>query len=406
MTTNEQYNVPELRFPEFEEKWVEKSLSDLFTFKNGINAVKEDYGTGYKFINVLDIIGNDYITNDTIIGSVNVSLDVFNKNIVEFGDILFQRSSETRNEVGQANVYLDKDKPATFGGFVIRGKAKEEYDPLFMNSLLKTKSSRKEITSKSGGSTRYNVGQDTLSSVNIFTTNIKEQTKISTFLTTVDKRLKLLQAKKVELIKYKKGVMQKLFSQKIRCKDENGDSFPDWKNKTLKEITEIKMGQSPSSKSYNLDQKGLPLIQGNADIINRLSKPRQWTDSPTKTCDITDILLTVRAPVGAVAKSIHKACIGRGVCSIKNNAFSDLEFLYQLLLWFEPKWGSIEQGSTFTAVSGQDIRNLKVLIPNSIVEQKKIADFLILIDKSVENISQQIGDSLAFKQGLLKKMFV
>jgi type I restriction enzyme S subunit len=200
--------------------------------------------------------------------------------------------------------------------------------------------------------------------------------------------------------------MQKLFSQKIRCKDENGDSFPDWKNKTLKEITEIKMGQSPSSKSYNLDQKGLPLIQGNADIINRLSKPRQWTDSPTKTCDITDILLTVRAPVGAVAKSIHKACIGRGVCSIKNNAFSDLEFLYQLLLWFEPKWGSIEQGSTFTAVSGQDIRNLKVLIPNSIVEQKKIADFLILIDKSVENISQQIGDSLAFKQGLLKKMFV
>jgi type I restriction enzyme S subunit len=197
MTTNEQYNVPELRFPEFEEKWVEKSLSDLFTFKNGINAVKEDYGTGYKFINVLDIIGNDYITNDTIIGSVNVSLDVFNKNIVEFGDILFQRSSETRNEVGQANVYLDKDKPATFGGFVIRGKAKEEYDPLFMNSLLKTKSSRKEITSKSGGSTRYNVGQDTLSSVNIFTTNIKEQTKISTFLTTVDKRLKLLQAKKV-----------------------------------------------------------------------------------------------------------------------------------------------------------------------------------------------------------------
>ncbi|MBH0076023.1 restriction endonuclease subunit S [Pseudoalteromonas sp. SWYJ118] len=406
MTKNNQDILPILRFPEFEGSWVEKSLSDFLTFKNGINAGKEAYGTGYKFINVLDIINNDFITHDDIIGSVNVSLDVFNKNIVEYGDILFQRSSETRDEVGQANVYLDKNKSATFGGFVIRGKAKEEYDPLFMNALLKTTNARKEITAKSGGSTRFNVGQGTLSSVRIFTTNINEQIKISAFLSTVDKRIKLLQTKKEELIKNKKGLMKKLFSQTIRFKDKNGNCFPIWRNKTLKEVSEIKMGQSPSSKSYNLEQIGLPLIQGNADIVNRLSRPRQWTDRPTKTCDIADILLTVRAPVGAVAKSIHKACIGRGICSITNNAFSDLEFLYQFLIWFEPKWGSLEQGSTFSAVSGQDIRNLNILIPDSLIEQKKIADFLKLIDKSIENISQQIDSSLTFKQGLLRNMFV
>jgi len=114
--------VPQLRFPEFEGEWVEYKLDSLLKFKNGINASKEDYGYGYKFINVLDIIQNDFITYDKIRGEVNVSKEIFEKNLVQYGDILFQRSSETRDEVGQSNVYLDKDNNATFGGFVIRGK--------------------------------------------------------------------------------------------------------------------------------------------------------------------------------------------------------------------------------------------------------------------------------------------
>ncbi|MBE4044340.1 restriction endonuclease subunit S, partial [Vibrio parahaemolyticus] len=81
---------------------------------------KEQYGRGVKFINVTDIIENDYITYDRVVGSVDVEGKELEKNIVEYGDILFQRSSETREDVGQANVYLDKIKFATFGGFVIR----------------------------------------------------------------------------------------------------------------------------------------------------------------------------------------------------------------------------------------------------------------------------------------------
>ncbi|MFO0268278.1 MAG: restriction endonuclease subunit S, partial [Cyclobacteriaceae bacterium] len=156
--------VPKLRFKEFSGGWELKKLSQLLEFKNGINASKEQYGSGFKFINVLDILNNDFITHDLIIGSVDVDESVFEKYSVNYGDILFQRSSETREEVGTACVYLDS-KPATFGGFVIRGKKIGEYDPMFLNKLLKTDLSRNEITSKSGGSTRYNVGQETLSSV-------------------------------------------------------------------------------------------------------------------------------------------------------------------------------------------------------------------------------------------------
>lgn len=203
--------IPELRFSDFKGGWYEKQLSDLLTFKNGVNASKEDYGRGYKFINVLDIIKNDFITHDKILGSVDIDEKDFKKNIVEYGDILFQRSSETREEVGQASVYLDKNKPATFGGFVIRGKKKVNYDPAFMNALFKTSRSRKEITSKSGGSTRYNVGQDTLSAVIIITTDLPEQQKIASFLSSLDQKIEQvgIQIEKMQI--WKKGLLQKMF---------------------------------------------------------------------------------------------------------------------------------------------------------------------------------------------------
>lgn len=75
-------NVPKLRFSEFKEQWESKTLGSLFTFKNGVNASKEQYGSGYKFINVLDIINNDFITFEKVIGSVNISETDFIKNEV------------------------------------------------------------------------------------------------------------------------------------------------------------------------------------------------------------------------------------------------------------------------------------------------------------------------------------
>src|SRR5690606_4511919 len=222
---------PKFRFPEFEEKWNSIKLGDLMTFKNGVNASKENYGFGYKFINVLDIINNNIITNDIIIGEVSITEKEFEKNIVQYGDILFQRSSETREEVGQSNVYLD-ETPATFGGFVIRGKSISEYNSLYLHYLLKTSKARLEITTKSGGSTRFNVGQETLSNVVIkISSSLPEQQKIADYLSTIDTKINLLEEKKAQLALYKKAMMQKLFSQEIRFKDEKGNDFPKWEEK-------------------------------------------------------------------------------------------------------------------------------------------------------------------------------
>ncbi len=192
--------------------WEEKTLGDFFTFKNGYNAEKDQYGKGTKFINVLDVLSSKPITHDSILGRVDIPEKEFAKFEVTYGDILFQRSSETREEVGQANVYLDREHSAVFGGFVIRGKPIREFDPLFMNYLLRTPIARNEITSKSGGSTRYNVSQDTLAEARIvIPSSLPEQTKIAGFLSALDGKIGAVGEQMRQTQAWKKGLLQQLF---------------------------------------------------------------------------------------------------------------------------------------------------------------------------------------------------
>jgi len=178
----------------------------------------------------------------------------------------------------------------------------------------------------------------------------------------------------------------------------------EWEEKSLGDVAEITMGQSPSSNSYNSEKIGMPLIQGNADIQNRLSNPRNWTTEKTKECKIGDLILTVRAPVGTIAKSLHEACIGRGVCAVRNNETNTNEFIYQFLLGYETQWSILEQGSTFTAVSGTEIRNLKISIPN-LTEQTKIGDYFQKLDRLLEQKEKKYQKLKQFKKAMLSKMF-
>ncbi len=175
-----------------------------------------------------------------------------------------------------------------------------------------------------------------------------------------------------------------------------------WNFDYLGNVAIIKMGQSPSSSSYNEEGIGKYLIQGNADIFNRKSSPRMWTSKPTKTCEIGETLMTVRAPVGAVAKALHSACIGRGMCSI-NSVKINNEFLYQFLLSYENSWKRIEQGSTFTAISGNDIKKVIIPIPTR-AEQEKIAKILSRWDEAIETTQNLIAQLQLRKKGLMQEL--
>lgn len=181
-------NVPNLRFPEFQGEWEEHYLSDYLDFKNGLNPKPDKFGKGIKFISVMDILNNAIITNDCIRASVDVSEEELQNFCVENGDMLFQRSSETLEDVGRANVYMD-DKPAVFGGFVIRGKKKAEYNPLFFRYLLASPFARKKIIPMGAGAQHFNIGQEGLNRVKLHFASLDEQKKIAKILSLLDERI-------------------------------------------------------------------------------------------------------------------------------------------------------------------------------------------------------------------------
>jgi type I restriction enzyme S subunit len=401
--------IPKLRFSGFDKNWETITLGDLLTFKNGLNSDKEKYGKGVKFINVLDILNNDFITYDKIIGSVEVTEKEFEKNEVSYGDILFQRSSETRAEVGQANVYLDRNKSSVFGGFVIRGKAKSEYEPLFMNYLLRTPIARKEITDKSGGSTRYNVGQDTLSKVQLTTTIISEQQKIASFLSAVDEKIQQLSRKKELLEQYKKGVMQQLFSGKLRFKDEKGEDYADWEEKKLGDVGNIITGKTPSTTDSNLWNGDIQFITP-TDIKDGIkyqeSTERYVVDNDKiKILPSNSIIYTCIASIGKMCISKFPCITNQQINSLLVHQDCNFEYVYYWLFYITPYIKTTQSNTTLPIINKTDFSKFNISIP-CLEEQQKIADFLSIIDAKIESTNQQITKTQSFKKGLLQQMFV
>lgn len=177
-----------------------------------------------------------------------------------------------------------------------------------------------------------------------------------------------------------------------------------WNEETLSDIATVVMGASPKSESYNTNQAGLPLLQGNADIKHRQSAPRVFTSEITKECQAGDILLSVRAPVGSVARSVHHACIGRGIAAIRSKGSNSQEFLYQWLLFFESRWADISQGGTFDAINSDDLKGIGVATPSP-SEQKRVAGCLSTLDELIGAESQKLDALKAHKKGLMQQLF-
>lgn len=173
-----------------------------------------------------------------------------------------------------------------------------------------------------------------------------------------------------------------------------------WQTKKLGKVCNIVMGQSPLSIAYNEDCVGLPLVQGNNDIKKGKTIERIYTSEITKTSEKGDIILTVRAPVGCIGIVHKKICIGRGVCSISTKK-ENQNFIFYFLKFFEPKWVSLEQGSTFTAVNSSDIRKLKIFLP-PFPEQNRIVAILEIWDKYLEKLSRKIEIKKNIKKGLMQ----
>lgn len=162
--------------------WQVKKLGYIFSFKNGVNTDSSNYGKGIKFINVKETINTNFIMEKDIEGSVSVSDSIIKENSVRKGDVLFNRTSETIEELALSTVYYD-DKVALFGGFVIRGRQiTKDLDLDFKRYCFQSIEMRKQTISYGSGSIRKNIAQTNLKNVYLFVPTITEQQKISKYL--------------------------------------------------------------------------------------------------------------------------------------------------------------------------------------------------------------------------------
>ena len=237
-----------------------------------------------------------------------------------------------------------------------------------------------------------------------------EQTAIAAILSDTDRLLAALRALIGKKRAVKTAAMQRLLSGRMRLRgfasndrmknSELGEIPEDWEVVKLGEIANINMGQSPNSSNYNKSGDGLPLLQGNADIANRKAIIRNYTTQITKVADSGDILLSVRAPVGAVAKTDFECCIGRGLCSIK---FPN-EYLYQYLIFFENQWEQYSKGSTFDSINSNELKEILLPIPKSKPEQTAIAQTLSDMDSEIAALEARAAKLACIKQGLMQNL--
>lgn len=175
----------------------------------------------------------------------------------------------------------------------------------------------------------------------------------------------------------------------------------DWEQRKLGDVVQITMGQSPDGSTYSDEPSDYILVQGNADLQNGWVCPRIWTTQITKKADAGDLIMSVRAPAGAMGKTAYNAVIGRGVAAIKGN-----EFIYQLLVKMDTDgfWKTLSCGSTFESLNSDNIKNAEVKISTT-AEQIKIADFFRHLDNLITLHQRKFEKLTNVKKSMLEKMF-
>ncbi len=395
--------VPKLRFKEFKNEWNEITLKKLLSFKNGINGDKDSYGYGIKYISVGDILNNTYITYDKIKGLIDINDKTLKENSVEYGDMVFQRSSETFNDIGQANVYLDKKKIATFGGFVIRGKKIGNYNPLFFNYLLKSPCNRKKVIVKGAGAQHYNISQEELEKIKVNFTGEKEQVKIANLFYSLDKKIEL-QKQKIEALKiYKKGLLYKTF---IKC----------CANCKIKDLLILgKSGGTPKSTNADYYDGNIPFLSitdmtSQGKYIKQTEKHISnlgLENSSAWLLPVNTLILSMYASYGLV--SINKISLSTSQAMF-NMIFKEninVEYIYYYLNYLKETHFYEELVSTGTQsnLNTDKVKNIPIYLPNK-TEQTRISSLFNVLDNKIELQESNLNSLIMLKKSLLQQMFI
>ncbi|MHA4987877.1 restriction endonuclease subunit S [Cetobacterium somerae] len=403
--------VPKLRFPEFSGEWEEKKFGEVLFERKIKQKISERapllaFAAGQGVIDRSERKTNnrDFLTKDStqkkyLLTKYNDI--VYNPSNLKYGAI-------DRNKYGQgviSPIYV------TFETSEI---------PSFIELIVKSENFKQRALQYEEGTVtkRQSVKPENLLSLNIIKPDLKEQEKIANFLSSVDIKIDKLEKKKELLEKYKKGMMQKLFSQKLRFKDENGNDYPEWEEKRLGEIsTLITKGTTPKKFNENLFDK-IKYIKIESLTNNKINNENcVFIDKLTHETELKRSILQENDLLFAIAGSLGKNAIvkkenlpantNQALAIIRLSICQNYLFILQLLNSNLMKQYILENVSVGAQpnLNLEQINNFKFYYP-SLPEQEKIANFLSSIDEKIELIEKELEKNKEFKKGLLQQMFI
>lgn len=398
-------NVPKLRFKEFTDEWKQTPLKNII-YSNIIEAPKPttDYirlgirshckGTFHELVKIENILSADKMY---IVPKNNLILNI---------TFAWEQAIAITDDNDEGKYISNRFPTFAF---------KDNQLPTFYKYIIPQKRLKYDLNVASpGGAGRNRVlNKKLFLSIPVNIPLLKEQEKISKFLTTVDKKITNLKNTITSLENQKKGLLQQIFSQKLRFKDKNGNNYPNWKKKKLGDIGSFSRGGNLSKS--DLSKKGTScILYGELyTYYNEFA-----TEIKSKTLNTTNLVLSKKYDVllplsGETAEDISTCtCIffddialGSDLL-IFRSSFFDGRFMSLLLKYkYKYKIAQIAQGKSIVHISEKNIKNINIKIP-CIEEQQNIADFILIFTKKLENQKAQLEHWKQIKKGLLQQMFV
>ena len=407
---NENRLVPQLRFSEFEGVWEEKKLGEVSqNIGYGMNASAKSFDGVNQYIRITDIDEASRKFRPNPLSSPEGEIE--GNFLLNEGDILFTRTGAS---VGKSYMYDKQDGKLLFAGFLIRFNiVKANPNFIFLQTFLEKYNKWVHVYSMRSGQPGLNAEE--YKSLKILLPQPKEQQKIANFLTTIDIRIQILEKRKSFLEQYKKGVMQKIFKQELRFKDENGNAFRRWEKTQLSAIAE-------RVKTKNkIDNQNVLTISAQLGLVSQL----EYFNKSVSAKNLTGYYLIEKNdfaynksyskgyPMGAI-KRLDKYDLGvvstLYICFRFNEKVS-LDFMEQ---YFDAGLQNREiekvaqegaRNHGLLNIGVNDFFEIDLTIP-SLEEQTKIANFLSAIDKNIALVNTKIEQTKTYKKGLLQQMFV
>lgn len=374
---------PKLRFTEFEGDWEVRKISDLgevITGSTPSTSNENFYNGDYLFVSPFDInSGRWIIKTKTTLTSAGFSKG----RKIRKGSTMFVCIGSTIGKIAQNKVECITNQQ-------INTVVPINFDEDFIYSLLENHSPKIRMLAAEQAVPLIN--KTTFSGYILSVPKFEEQTKIATFLSSIDQKLNLLKEKKALLEEYKKGMMQKIFSQELRFKDENGKDFEDWEVKSLGEIC-IKQSSNISANKIE-DNFGDFILYGASGIYKKVDFYQEKNDYISIVKD--------GAGVGRLLFCKGESSVLGTMEILKPKNEINTYFLYCILSNID--FTKYVTGSTIPHIYFKDYSIERLGLP-CLSEQTKIANFLSAIDEKIELVSQQIVDTQEYKKGLLQQMF-